>query len=300
MTDWASNGAGSEIQFCWDQALRVRPQFQYSYPYASKEHANGLLALQALFASLEEAAGSVRDEEVSRAKLGWWQQELLGRDPAISQHPIVKVLRQSVAIKLDVYDALRRLLESSLRRVETVTISDEKALFALCHDLGFQQMRLEYAVESCQAAINVANTDDDCAAAGLLQLLRESCRSAPERAFWWLPLTLLARHGQSRNEFVAQSSPDSALHLMSDVFTGILDEHPSSRSDGQDSARLSSGKAAFAPRPRHWYVQSALQLGLLGRLRKVHPQHHEHEISKTRFTDAWFAWRAARQWARAR
>jgi len=136
-----------------------------------------------------------------------------------------------------------------------------------------------------------------CVAAGLLQLLRESAKGE-YRAFWWLPLNLLARCGISRSEFVGAPAQDLATDLIGMVYAGVLGVRPTEGSKEDQDALAKGLGNPHIQRHRHWKVQSVLQARLLSRLKRIHPQRHANELSKIRLVDAWCAWRVAREWAK--
>ena len=294
MNNQVSDTERADLGFCWDQVMRVRPQFRLTHAYAPKEISSGILAMHALFAALEEAVSNVSAEEVSRAKLVWWQQELMAHGAVNSRHPIVRMLERSFTRPEAIHDHLRSLLDLSIQRVDAVAISDEAALRQFCQELGAVQMRLEFALEP-------GNTEDDaslaksCDASGLLQLLRESVRLGPDRAFWWLPLNLLARFGLNRAEFVDGGVNESSINVMKSIYSAVLDRHRQPESRNRFATKLHSKVGSTVQRHRHWLVQSALQLRLLDRLEAVHPRKYLNILSTTRLSDAWFAWRVARQ-----
>ena len=293
MSKDASTSGDSDTQFCWDQVLRIRPQFRLSHPYAPRAIADALLAVHAFLASFEEIVAKVEDENVSRAKLTWWQQELAAQNFAGSQHPIVRVLRRSMDLPVNLHFNLQRLLEFSLDRIDCAAPPDAAALSQLCGKLGYYPMRLEFSLEAEEESDQAATTRD-CVVTGLLQLLRESARTE-HRAYWWVPLNLLARFGLSRNE-ISSDKVDSPKDLLKQVCHGVLESH-SDQAAGKVSARqVDSSRASLFSGHRHWCVQSSLQTRLLSRLQNTLPKRHLTVFSSNRPIDAWHAWRAARQW----
>lgn len=296
MRNKASATEGADLQFCWEQILRIRPQFRLSHPYAPKEIAAGILALHALFASLEEAICGASDEVVSRAKLAWWQQELLGQDLARTQHPIVRMLQRSIEMGGTLFKDFEQLLQSSIQRLDSAAPADQSALLLQCRQMGYYPMRLEFALEP-GGEVSGDVVMRDCIAAGLLQLLRESARNS-HRAYWWLPLNGLARFGISRSEFAGPAAPELTTKLMTHLYSGILETRSNAAHEKDSQVDAQASVKTYFPRHRHWAVQCILNARLLARLKKLHPESHAREFSKSRPVDAWFAWRAARVWGR--
>jgi hypothetical protein len=97
--------------FCWERVLKSNSLFRVSHLFAPQEFAGQLLALHALFASIDQVRSEVSEELVARKKLDWWRFELLpgniskSRDEAlVSNHLMVackggmlQLLRESYA-----------------------------------------------------------------------------------------------------------------------------------------------------------------------------------------------------------
>jgi len=285
---WLGNKADNDLQFCWQLVMRVRPGFRLSHAYAPREYSAGLLALYAWFSALEEALCRVSDESVGRAKLLWWQQQLLGPDYGISSHPITRQLHRRGVIPTSAREHVQVMLESALHRLDAPPASDEKALRSLCQSLGFHAMCLELAIQHEENAESPVLAGA-CAVNGLVQLLRESSRSELP-SYTWLPLKLLARHDLTRAELQSKTRSEATRLLMQQLCTLGL-----TWIEGKDFGNDLSIDASWRCRHRHWIIQTLLNVRCLKRLQRMNLQLHSQEFSTVLVGDAWLSWRTARK-----
>lgn len=279
-------------QFCWQQVLRVRPLVRLSHPYAPRESSSKVLALYALCCAVEEALCQASDEIVSRTKLSWWQQQLLSSESSTSNHPITRQLHKTGLISEHSHGWLQFLLETTLDRIDVTAPKDELELKSLCESVGLSQMRLELAIQDQhpgQEELLVAA----CAVNGLVQLLRESSRSQTP-AYGWLPLNLLARYELTRHDLQSGVSTEKAQKLLKQLHDTGTSWVASGDSDSSQPEVLTSLKGNRCKRLRHWLIQTALNIRLLGQLQATPFDQHASAFSKAGPADAWFAWRCAR------
>ena len=285
---------GNDERFCWEQVLRSNPLFRISQLFAPPEVSPQLLALYALFASIEHLNSGISEESVARTKLGWWKTELLERDAADSNHPVVRYLHKTGAAKKLPEPAVRLLLESAWARLDALAPADQEDLRSLCQAIYRPQVFLEAALEQGDAALDSLNPDM-LLKGGLVQLLRESCRRK-ENAFWWVPLNLLARFKVTRNQLEAMPDSDEAQALFNQLFEWV--SQGAARGDTQDIAI-----ALFDPQPGqvdgaglvHLQLMMALQSRQLTRLQALSPARYNDELSRWRTGDLLTAWKNARR-----
>jgi len=121
---------------------------------------------------------------------------------------------------------------------------------------------------------------------GLIQLLRESSRRQ-DRAFWWVPLDVLARFNVSRHELAEEGDSPAARA----VFREILLEIPAPALPGVPRA---AGEPTPAAGPVHVHVLGTLQSRQLSRLRKTKPSTWGAKLDRWTIGDLVAAWREAR------
>jgi hypothetical protein len=270
-------------QFCWEQILSANRLFRVSHLFAPPRFADQLLALHALYASLELINSEITDETVALGKMNWWQGELSHQQAGVSHHPVVSLLRDSGALEKFPEGAVMLLLGSAGARFDALAPTDEDEFLQLCKGIYHPQVMLEMAVGGNVGAMNETMLVNG----GLIQLLRESGRRK-ENAFWWVPLSLLARFNVKRRDLECfRDSEESRV-----LFTHIL-----GLGEVQDDGRLLEGPAGSAKRDGlvHLQLMIALHCRQIERLQSVRPSMYTNELARWRTGDLLSSWKLARQ-----
>ena len=110
-------------------------------------------------------------------------------------------------------------------------------------------------------------------------------------ARWWLPLSLLARHGVNRSSIGERAEAERVEAL----FTELL-EHVGGWTTSAAAARPTSAQAL--PATRHLFVIGQLQAHALHRLRASQPEHFAAELNRMGLPQLFRAWRTARRFNR--
>jgi phytoene/squalene synthetase len=270
----------SDKEYCWAIVSRVQPLFLISAPYLSKVQTDGVLALYALFAAIEEVFFKVTDESVARAKLTWWAEQVLIPEAPTNDHPIVRQLHRTGAIAAGARKALELLMHTSLSRVDAPAPANPVELKMLCTSVGLHPLQLELALSGYDH--ESATMKEVGAVNGLLQLLRESSRS-PGRGYRWLPMSLLARHGVSQTELALKARSRMVMELIWELCQ--LGE---------------SWSMNDAVADRHCHVLAELNLRLLRHLKTINLNCHAKAFATTSLADSFHAWRSARHWSASR
>ncbi len=273
-------------RFCWDQILKTNRLFRVSHLFAPAQLSDQLLALYALFASLELLNCEVSDEPVARRKLDWWRGELTGRDAADSNHPVIVHLLETGAFRKLPESTLRLLLDSAESRIDGLTPTDEVDFLRLCRETYRPQVLLESALGGVDGDLNSFNTSV-LFNGGLIQLLRES-GLRKENAFWWVPVSLLARFKVIRNQLEAF---DDAATLQA-LFTCMIELRTRSADCRSFHGQPGCAKGAGLV---HLQLMTALQSRLLSRLQGMSPARYSSELARWRIGDLMTTWNRARQ-----
>jgi phytoene synthase len=283
----AGNKQSNEVRFCWEQVLRTNPLFRISAAFAPADRARQLLPLYALFGAVEEICSEHSDEDLARRKLDWWRQECARLESHGSEHPVLRELLHSGAYEALRKDSLARLFENAETRLDPQTPADVDDLQAMCSRLSQPQFELELALSDMHQAMP-QSLESIGAVSGLAQLLREAARRRPPADYWWLPLTLLARHGASRADISRDGKVDaSARPVFADLLESCLGWIPAPEAGGA----ASEPEIAAA---RHLFVMSKLQFAALRRLQPSQPRKFATELNRVGLPQLYLAWKAAR------
>lgn len=279
----------NDIRYCWEQVHRVRPMFRLTHNYLPENLQLEMLARYALLCALEESMFSVSDEDVLRAKISWFQREVLWLDPAQSQHPIVRLLTVTQAIQQN-DNAMRQHFLTTLNRIDLTPPRNEEELKTLCANAGRSASLLELKWNSESAPERSAFTPA-FEFMGLVQLLRESSKSR-NPIFAWVPLSLLARHQINRQQCALQPESDKAVNLCKDICDEGLSWLNSDqiRSLAESSTKTAAGQA----RLNHWLMQLNMDWFQMKRLARLGFHQHRRVFTTIPPVNVWRNWRFAR------
>jgi phytoene synthase len=286
----ARNSLTNERRFCWEQVLRTNRLFRVSQVFAPPALAAQLLPLYAFLSAIEEVCSRYSDEDVARRKLEWWRTQSLCLDTGGGDHPILRELARTGVHRALRQDSLARLFESAEARLNGVPPADLEDLRRLCRAVSQPQFELEMCL--CGSGSQTERLADVFgASSGLVQLLRESGRRGSANGYWWVPLTLLARHTVSR----ADIGRDTGAPQVRELFEGLLGQAAKwgCRPGGWEQS------PGAQPTPiRHLVVIGHLQARALRQLQPSRPEEFASELNRVGFTQLYQAWQAARRVSR--
>lgn len=281
MSQWEN-----DRQLCWERVLRTNILFRISHLFAPREFSGGLLALHALFASVDQLCSEVSEELVARKKLEWWRFELLPENRERSRHPVIRHLGETGAADSLPASAVDALLDSVERRLDAYPPSNMKEFKRLCHLIYQPKLTLEHALcgQDNEFPDSQARFASD---GGLLQLLRENSARVND-TYWWIPLDSMARHEITRQHLKENGDSDAVRAVLRDVLeTG--------RESAEPQAGGGSTESAMTPGLIHLQLTALLIERQLNHLRERNPSQFPAELNRWHFTDLLAAWNLARK-----
>ena len=273
--------------FCWEQVSRTHRDFRISQVFATRQTAEKLLPLYALFSVVEQICSTVSDEEVARAKINWWRMECLQKKPGDSRHPVVQQLNLTGAMNDMPMGSVSQLLDGAESRLDSPAPSDLQGLRKRCVEFQQPQLKMEMAV--CGLERDSTRVGSQVLARnGLLQLIRESEGRKEQGGYWWVPLNLLARHDLSRSDLSDHSKSAAVAKLMASVVSAdeFWDDEP------VGSVTANSGEYLSM---RNFFAISELYRRKLQRLNGLTPERFTPVLARTGLTDLFTAWKSARR-----
>ena len=276
----------NDHRFCWERVNESNTLFRISHLFAPDQFSDQILALYALFASIDQVSHLVSEEQVARRKLEWWRCELKPKNLAESRHPVVRYLKNSGATDFFPAQAVEALFSAADARLDMRPPSDLQEFRSLCSLIYQPRIHLECAVCS---GLGVEIPDFRMASVngGLLELLRESC-GRPERTFWWVPLNLLAHFSISRRELGQNLNSQSAQAL----FRAIFEENEQLKTEEAEPVSIIS---PLVPGQMHVLLMAALKSRQIDRLAIERPGSYAAEMARWRVSDVFAAWKLRRK-----
>jgi phytoene synthase len=277
----------NDRMFCWEQVVKTNQAFRISRVFAPRHCADKLLPVYAFFSVVEQICTNISDEEIARSKLNWWRIECLHKEPGESQHPVLKELNRTGAGNDLRREGIAQLLDGAESRLDASAPSEMESLQGMCIALQQPQAELEIGVSGLQGSA-LEFDRRLLARSGLLQLIRESVHRKERGSFWWIPLSLMARHGVSRDDILAKPRSRAVAGLLAELFTA-------GESWGGDPAVRSGGGAADYSKARHLFAINGLYSRKLKRLKNMTPDLFAGELGRLGPADLFEAWKSVRR-----
>jgi phytoene synthase len=276
----------NDRQLCWERVLKSNQLFRISHLFAPPELSGKLLALHALFASVEQLSAEIREEMVARKKLEWWRFELSPAQIERSRHPVVRYLAETGAAVSLPSSALKSLLDAAEYQLDAQPPSNMKDFNHLCILIYQPRIVLEGALSGQE--VDLADDQEiDAQEGGLLQLLRESFAQA-KPGCWWLPLDTQARFGVTRLNLQEKHDAPAARAVFQHIL-GVGREQP------VPGDRSLQRKRDLPAGPVHLQLTALLQRRQLQHLRSCKPSRFATELNRWHVSDLMAAWKLARQ-----
>jgi len=197
-----------DLAICLDHSTRLDPWFRMHFVFAPADQRNQVAGLHALFAMLERTL-QMSEESLVLAQLAWWREELQPERAGVSAHPVIRVLRNRNDQALPSTKMTDHLIAPMLERLQAEPLSDKPALKALCDRIGSPRVCLQLGVDASEQDESVQS---GCGSvSGLIYLIDTALRT-PDKPWWFLPLSIQAKHQVQVNS-LGHSSQDVAVVL---------------------------------------------------------------------------------------
>ena len=279
----------NQQRVCWGKILETNHLFRITHPYVSGHLSEQLVAIHALFASLDLLVFRTKDEGVARTKLEWWRLEIQPENIERSRHPVVGYLRESgVAAGLN-QGALSNLIEVTDRQLEAKTLADKNEFKQFCRDIYQPRIEIEASLSPGQK-LPLERQQSMAVKGGLILLMEGAFKNDPgqERTLWWVPLSLLARHQVSRGELMQNLGSSSALSVFRELLSSDPPSVTSDCSEPQESVEVLQSHV-------HLVLQDCLRGRQIKRLQNSRPSEFGESLRRLYFMDVFCLWRMARK-----
>lgn len=275
----------NDAALCQELAQLGNPLFRLSCVFAGEQQ-EILTAIHAFFASIQNIGSSLQEEEVARRKIRWWQNECQPGNLEVSSHP---VLRELVRMRggHDCQVQMQAILAGAESRLENTPPSDEASFNTLCREIGAPLVDLEMRVSGCSQGLE-PDMDGIVLRRGLWSLICETFGPKGHGRSWWLPMSLMARAGLSREELY--TSPDG--QACRDLYYVVI-KNANINSHNTDISDINHNLTNL-------YALDTLVRKRLEKLSKNVPAEYPALVQKAGISDLLAAWSVARKVNRQR
>ena len=275
----------NDAAYCLELAELGNPLFRLSRVFAGEQQ-ELLTAVHAFFASIQIIGSSIQEEDVARHKISWWQNECRPENLAVSNHPVLRELGRHSGVA-ECLDQMQVILAGAEHRLENIPPSDEQSFIVLCREIGTPLVDMELSVSGC-ASSRHSNLDDLVLRRGLWTLICESFGPKGQGGAWWLPMSLLARAGLSREQLTSNPSDAACRGLYKQAIKYA------------NLNTLDIDISAFNQSVTNLFVLDSLIVKRLNVLSQKAPDEYPSWVQKTGVSDLVKAWSTARKVSRQR
>jgi len=279
----------NQLRVCWEKILETNPLFRITHPYLSGKLSEQVVAIHAVFASLDLVVIRSTDDQVARTKLEWWRFETQSANIKRSRHPVVGYLHESGAAAALDDGALSSLIDVTERQLEAKAPADLGEFYELCHDIYRPRIEIEASLAPSKR-LSAERQRSMAIKGGLNLLFQREFKFNPraEHELWWVPLSLLARNQMSRMDLIRQlgSKPTGSVfgklisHCLSAVAGG-----------GQDAVDTDDVLQSHI----HLILQEYLHGRQIERMQQTMPSAYGEELKRLYIKDVFWVWKMARK-----
>lgn len=277
------------LQICREKIAATNPLLRLTIPYASEEFLPQLIAVHALFSSLDQLVLRATDDYVAQTQLEWWRIETLPENMRHSRHPVVNCLYETGTAGRLAPEAVMAVLDGVRRRLQSKAPADIDEFDQLCRQLYQPRIDIESAVVSGNT-FPISSQTAMARQGGFLLLLQDCFKSGTteESGLWWIPLNLLARNGLSRTDLLGDLNSTSAMALFDDLLVAVDSAHSTGKGDASEPF-------TGADSHLHLMLLGCLHGRQLARLGRVKPTGWGEELHRFHLADVFQIWRNARK-----
>ncbi len=193
-----------------EQWLTARPEMRLVELYCRPARTPRARALGVLEHLLREAAFGMREPAISRAKLAWWVDELVSCAHGSARHPVTRELGEVVNAA-----GITALARAAAALSDATVVESTRDVAALVERYAAAAAGFASAHAAEAAAGSVL------AACWLVDELRDFRRFA-EPAYARVPLTLLARHGVTREALAGDADSRTQAIMRADLAAALV------------------------------------------------------------------------------
>ncbi len=275
--------SSSDRSYCEKLACIPGSVFSTSYRFAKPSIRDSLLSSRALVNEIRGIPFTVSDPAVAMAKIAWWRNELVPRSISVSQHPVVRAVRNTGVLESQDQDDLNDYFVaiSNLSSGEPVTSVDQLTQLAERVE-GFEVLfesgaGVSNSKRTALAAIGVAGF--------LNRMLHDMCCSLCAEN-WWLPLDIQAKYGITLGTARKGSADEELKGAVKELSRLALD----SLHMGMTGLQEKAADSARSQGVHHLMIRSRI---IDKRLTNLNAKPHHHNLRTARISEVYTAWRQA-------
>lgn len=273
----------SPDEYCRQKTAGSRSSFYFAFQFLPPETRRGITALYAFCREVDDVVDQMREPDVARAKLDWWQSEIDRLFDGSPQHPVTRAL-QRIERSADLQrEYFHEIIDGMRMDLDHDGYESFKDLQLYCWRAAGVVGLLSAAIFGYEDRGTERYAQDLGMAFQLINIIRDVGEDA-QRGRVYLAREDLVRHGVGEADLTASTT--------SDALVAVLDEYASRARDFQSRAH-DALPDADRYRQRSGLMMSAIYGRLLDRMQDHGFRVLERRARLNPMHKLWLAWRTA-------
>ena len=272
-------------QYCQDKTAKSGSSFYYSFLFLPEQKRKAIMALYAFCREVDDVVDEIHEEQVARAKLNWWREEIQRLFHAEPQHPVTLALKPQLnnfdldeKYFIDIIDGMQMDLDynhyESFNDLSVYCYRAASAVGLLSVEIfGYNNKQTLRYAHDLGMALQLTN---------ILRDVREDAR----RQRVYIPADELQQFGVKPEDFLKSETPDNIKKLFKFQADRARQFYQQALENLPDEDRFNQ---------RSGIIMKSVYESLLDEIELDGFRVLEHQIKLTPLRKIWLAWRTARK-----
>jgi len=272
-------------QYCQEKTAKSGSSFYYSFLFLAEQKRKAIMALYAFCREVDDVVDEIHEEQVARAKLNWWREEIQRLFHGQPQHPVTLALKPQLEnfsfdekYFLEIIDGMQMDLDfnqyQSFKDLSDYCYRAASAVGLLTIEIfGYQNPQTQQYAHDLGMAMQLTN---------ILRDVREDAR----RGRVYIPQDELGQFEVTSADFLKAETPDNIKRLFKFQADRARQYYKSALEKLPDEDRFHQ---------RSGIIMKAVYESLLDEIELDGFKVLEHQIKLTPLRKFWLAWQTARK-----
>jgi len=280
----------SPDEYCQNKTAKSGSSFYYSFLFLSEQQRQAITALYAFCREVDDIVDEVHEEDIARAKLDWWRQEIARVYDNKATHPIGKALTTAIS-HFDLHqEYLIEIIDGMTMDLTQFSYPDFTQLTLYCHRVASTVGLLSAEIFGYEERATLRYAENLGMALQLTNIIRD-VREDAERGRLYLPQDEMTQYNVDIDAVLAlKSSPE---------LTALL-QFQTERAQHYYQKAMTMLPDCDRYTQRTGLIMANIYQATLQEIANDDFQVMQHRVSLTPLRKFWIAWTTAREQKRWR
>lgn len=272
-------------QYCQDKTAKSGSSFYYSFLFLPEQKRKAIMALYAFCREVDDVVDEIHEDQVARAKLGWWREEIQRLFHGKPQHPVTLALKPLLDhFKLD-EKYFVDIIDGMQMDLDFNHYDNFEDLSLYCYRAASAVGLLTVEIFGYENKQTLRYAHDLGMALQLTNILRD-VREDAKRDRVYIPASELQQFGVNVSDFLKPETPDNVYKLFKFQADRARKFYQQALENLPDEDRYNQ---------RSGIMMKVIYETLLDELELDGFKVLEHQIKLTPLRKIWLAWQTSRK-----